>query len=96
MRSTARYPTQHASKYMQQLLKHFAHKVEVQYDETHGTAALMTGPAELWADAEGLTVTVTGEDAKAVIQARYTIDSHLVTFAHRENFTGLSWTVDPA
>lgn len=96
MRSTARYPTQHASKYLQQLLKHFGHKVEVQFDETHGTAALPPGPAELWADAEGLTVTVSGEDMKALIQARFVVDSHLVTFAHRENFSGLTWTVDPA
>ena len=94
--STARYPTAHASKYLQQLLKHFAHKVEVSFDETHGTAALGSGPAELWADAEGLTVRVTGEDAKAVIGARYVIDSHLVNFAFREGFFGLTWTVDPA
>jgi hypothetical protein len=48
------------------------------------------------ADPEGLTLRVTAEDAKALIQARYVIDSHLVNFAYREGFTGLDWQLDPA
>lgn len=96
IRSTARYPTEHASKYLQQLCKHFGHKVEVSFDDKQGTVALLPGPATLSADAETLTVTVTGEDMKSVIQARFVVDSHLVTFAHRENFAGLTWVVDPA
>lgn len=93
--TTARYPTAHASKYLQQLCKHFGHKVEVSYDESHGRAALPAGPAELDADAEGLTVRITAEDAKSLIQARFVIDSHLVTFAHREDFCGLHWLLEP-
>ncbi|WP_040644836.1 DUF2218 domain-containing protein [Rubellimicrobium thermophilum] len=91
MISTARYPTAHASKYLQQLCRHFAHKVEARCDGQSGHAALPTGPATLTADAEGLTVRVEAEDAKSLIQARFVIDSHLVTFAHREGFTGLDW-----
>lgn len=94
--STARYPTPHASKYLQQLCKHFAHKVEVSYDEHRGTAALLSGPAELVADAEGLSVSVTAPDLKGIITARYVIDSHLVTFAHREDFAGLTWSLETA
>lgn len=94
--STARYPTSHASKYLQQLCKHFSHKVEVDYDETKGRVALLAGPAEFTADAEALTVQIVAETAKAVIESRFVIDVHLVTFAHREGFTGLNWTVDAA
>ena len=94
--STARYATPHASKYLQQLCKHFAHKVEVSFDAHRGTAALLSGPAELAADAEALTVRVTAPDLKGIITARYVIDSHLVTFAHREDFAGLSWSLDGA
>ncbi|WP_438670576.1 DUF2218 domain-containing protein [Pseudogemmobacter sonorensis] len=54
MQSSARFPTSHGSKYIQQLCKHFAHKVEVSFDEHRGRAALPMGPAELVADAEGL------------------------------------------
>ena len=92
--TTARYPTAHAAKYLQQLCKHFAHKTEVTYDDQQGRVALEAGPAELWADAEALTLRITAADAKAMIQGRFVIDVHLVTFAHREGFTGLSWQVD--
>lgn len=94
--TTATYPTAHASKYLQQLCKHFAHKIEVSYDDTHGRAALQPGVVELSADANALSVRVESADAKDLIQARFVIDSHLVTFAHREGFTGFSWRMEDA
>lgn len=94
--TTARYPTENASKYLQQLCKHFAHKAEVTFDETTGRAALPPGLAELTADSTGLTIRIESADAKDLIQTRYVIDSHLVTFAHREGFTGLSWQIEHA
>lgn len=92
--STARYPTPNGSKYLQQLCKHFAHKIEVTYDAHQGQALLPSGQAQLSADAEGLTVQVSAEDVSGIIQARFVIDKHLVTFAHREGFSGLSWAMD--
>ena len=92
--SSARFETQNASRYMQQLLKHFAHKIEVSYDEKEGRAELGQGPAHLRADESGLTVQVSGEDLRAVIEARYVIDKHLVTFAFRDGFSGFSWSLD--
>lgn len=94
--TTAHYPTAHASRYLQQLCKHFAHKVQVSFDDTRGRAELPPGPAEMTADATGLSIRIVSEDARAMIQARFVIDSHLVTFAHREGFTGLLWKVEPA
>lgn len=94
--TTARYPTAHASKYLQQLCKHFAHKTEVEYDETKGHCALEAGPAELRAEEDALLVRVTAEDAKGLIQSRFVIDIHLVTFAHREGFLGLTWQFESA
>ncbi len=35
--STVRVPTQHASRYLQQLCKHWAHNLAVTFDETKGT-----------------------------------------------------------
>lgn len=94
--STAHYPTKNGSRYLQQLCKHFSHKAEVSFDETSGRAILACGVAELSADEQGLLVRLVAEDSKALIQARYAIDSHLVTFAHREAFTGMCWSVEPA
>jgi hypothetical protein len=91
--SRAHMATENASKYLVQLCKHFAHKVAVEHDDHQASFTLGSGPASMTADAQGLTVTVTGEDAKALIQARYVIDSHLVTFAFRENFSGFQWSV---
>ncbi len=93
--SSARFATPNGSRYLQQLCKHFAHKVEVTFDETSGRVTLPTGQAELQADAAGLTARVAGEDARAVIDLRYVIDKHLVTFAFREDFTGFAWGIDP-
>ena len=38
MREIGTFTTPNASKYLQQLCKHFAHKVDVEYDETRGKA----------------------------------------------------------
>ncbi|KUF11078.1 DUF2218 domain-containing protein [Pseudoponticoccus marisrubri] len=89
---TGRFETAHASKYLQQLCKHFAHKVEVSFDSETGTAALPAGPARLQAADGALTVTVTGADADALDRARHVIDSHLARFAFREGFETMDWT----
>jgi hypothetical protein len=93
MISIAFFPTQNAAKYMQQLCKHFAHKVEATCDDTRGDVALKDGPCVLTAEPDGLRVQVTAAAAKEIIEARFVIDIHLVTFAHRENFTGLTWVM---
>lgn len=92
--TTARMTTPHGAKYIAQLCKHFAHKVEVEWAETTGRAALPPGPAEMVVDAEGLSFRLQAEDARGIIQARFAIDSHLVIFAHRETFFGLDWVME--
>lgn len=92
--TSARYATAHGSKYLQQLCKHFAHKVEVVYDATSASVPLPSGAVTMTADAEALSVRIVAEDIKSMIQARFVIDSHLVPFAAREKFAGLAWQVD--
>lgn len=41
--TTATYPTQHGAKYIAQLCKHFGRKVEVEFDDLEGRAALPSG-----------------------------------------------------
>ncbi len=89
--TTARFATPHGSKYLQQLCKHFAHKVEVSFDDSAGRAKLPTGQVDLAADPEGLSVTLRAEGIREMIEARYVVDKHLATFAHREGFTGFQW-----
>ncbi|WP_145110389.1 DUF2218 domain-containing protein (plasmid) [Cereibacter azotoformans] len=90
--TTARYATPHAAKYLRQLGSHFAHKVEVQLEDHRATCTFLTGTAALVADEGALTVRIEAPDPKGLIQTRFVIDSHLVTFAFREAFTGLDWS----
>lgn len=93
-RSGARFETAHGSRYLQQLCKHFAHKLEVRYSETEAEAVLPTGTMRLRADAAGLHAEVTAEDLPGLIQARFVIDKHLVTFAFRDGFSGFPWALE--
>lgn len=90
--STGRFETSNASRYLQQLCKHFAHKVDVTYDETSGEVALPIGPARLRADSDALVVEVEAPDAAGLERAQGVIDSHLVRFAFREEFEKMDWT----
>lgn len=87
-----RFETPNGSKYLGQLCKHFAHKIEVEYDDTNGRADLPPGPAILSADAQGLSITITAEDEKGLGLARFIIEDHLKRFAFRENLTKLEWS----
>lgn len=92
--TSAHFPTASGSKYLQQLCKHLAHKVEVTMTPTDASADLPTGRMVLRADDTGLYAQVTAEDLPGIIQARFVIDKHLVTFAFREGFSGFAWTLD--
>jgi len=91
LESHARFETPNASKYLGQLCKHFAHKVEVEYDKTDGRAALPPGPATLKADDKGLSVTISAQNSEGLERAKFIIDDHLKRFAFREGLTGLDW-----
>ncbi len=93
MIAIAHYPSPNASRYVQQLAKHFAHKIEVQLDADSAEFTLQAGSVRLEAKDDMLLARVEAEDAKSLIDARYVIDKHLVIFAFREGFVGLEWKV---
>ncbi|NVK18446.1 MAG: DUF2218 domain-containing protein [Methylocystaceae bacterium] len=79
--------TDHASKYLQQLCKHFAHKVDVNYDKEAGFAALPPGPCTLKASATELYIYCQSDKTNALPISRSIVETHLVKFAWRENLT---------
>lgn len=93
--TTGHLKTPNASKYLQQLCKHFSHKIEVSFDETQGTAAFEMGTAHMTADATELTVVCTVQDAAAIPVVHHVIDSHLEKFAFREGIEAMAWTTIP-
>ena len=91
LHQTGTFQTPQASKYLQQLCRHFAHKVAVEYDASQGRAALPPGPAVLSATAELLRVEISAETEADLARARFIIDDHLKRFAFREGCEGMSW-----
>jgi len=79
--------TEHASKYLQQLCKHFAHKVDATYDKLNGFAALPPGPCTLKASDMELYIHCQSQDRDKLPMSRAIIETHLEKFAWREEFT---------
>lgn len=82
--SQARIATEHASKYLQRLCKHFAHKVSVDYDPASARVDFPFGGCRMAADADGLTIDCTSKSPEALARTQIVIDDHLARFAWRE------------
>jgi hypothetical protein len=85
------FATANASRYLQQLCKHFAHKVRVRFDTEQGEADLPPGLARLRATETVLLVEITADNEDGLTRARHVIDSHLERFAFRESFKTMDW-----
>ncbi|WP_281858939.1 DUF2218 domain-containing protein [Litoreibacter halocynthiae] len=83
--NTARISTTRASTYLQQLCKHFGHKVEVQFDPTSGHISFPFGQCDLSATQDNLDLTVSAETDADLSKTSRVIASHLERFAFREN-----------
>jgi len=91
--ATGSYTTENASKYLVQLCKHFAHKIDVEYSDTSGSCSFPMGTATMQADGKKLLVNIKVSDEEALKQVQHVIDIHLVKFAFRENFQNMEWSV---
>ncbi|QKV19003.1 DUF2218 domain-containing protein [Oricola thermophila] len=82
--STTTITTTRASTYLQQLCKHFAHKVPVEFTPDRGTITLPFGTCTLRADNTTLTMTTIakGDDLARMEQV---IGDHFARFSFREN-----------
>ncbi|GGB35631.1 hypothetical protein GCM10011380_26250 [Sphingomonas metalli] len=90
--SIARVPTLSASRYLQQLAKHWSHKMTVAFTPEEGTIDFPNGSRlAMRADSESLDVVLTvpaGEDAARM---RDVVASHLDRFAFREAPLTFDW-----
>jgi hypothetical protein len=83
--NNAKFTTERASAYLQQLCKHFGHKVEVQFDPKAGLIKFPFGLCDLTANQDVLDLTVNAETQSELTKACRVIGSHLERFAFREN-----------
>ncbi len=90
--SIARVPTHSASRYLQQLAKHWSHKMEVSFSEQEATIAFPNGATlGLRADSATLDVRLTVADDGDVARMRDVVASHLDRFAFREAPLTFDW-----
>ena len=82
--ATTIIPTAHASRYLQQLCKHFAHKIAVEFTPTDGSISFPMGTATLHADGQNLQIGVEVADPADLDRLKEVVVSHLVRFAFRE------------
>jgi hypothetical protein len=84
-RSTASIATEHASRYLQQLCKHFAHKRPVTFTPEQGQITLGAGECRLAAEDGALKLALEAADEAQLAQLQDVVVRHLVRFAFRED-----------
>ena len=84
-RSAAEIETDRASRYLQQLCKHFAHKRPVTFDPHAGRISLSAGDCALVAEDTTLRLSLTAADPEQMARLQDTVERHLLRFAFRED-----------
>ncbi|RUW19597.1 DUF2218 domain-containing protein [Mesorhizobium sp. M4B.F.Ca.ET.013.02.1.1] len=86
--SRADVATEHASRYLQQPCKHWAHKFPVEFDPHHGAIDLTSlGRTVMEADAKALHIAVAADDATSLERLETVVADHIKRFAFREELT---------
>ncbi len=89
--STARVPTEHASRYLQQLCKHWSHKFPAtSFDSAHGIVPFPQASCTFDATLDALVVRVEAP-ADDLARMEKVVAKHLLRFAFREELD-ISWT----
>lgn len=88
----ATVPTAHASRYLQQLCKHWAHKLEVSFTAERGVVTFSEGTvATMEAVPDGLAVGIAAPDLETLEQMKGVVARHLDRFAFREAPLPFDW-----
>ncbi|MBB4001209.1 DUF2218 domain-containing protein [Aurantimonas endophytica] len=85
LQSCAIVPTAHASRYLQQLCKHWSHKFQTEFTADAGRIALPLGEARLAAEADALTIDLKAKDDADLAVFKDVVAQHVERFAFQEN-----------
>jgi hypothetical protein len=88
---TARVPTENGARYLQQLCKHWSHKLDVHLSDNEGIVRFPDAVATMTAASDVLTVTVEAEDDETLQRMKGVVASHLDRFAFREAPLPFDW-----
>jgi hypothetical protein len=84
-------PTDSGWKYLQQLCKHWAHKLEVELGEQKGVVKFAEATAVMTSDDQALTVEIEANSPEVLERMRGVVSSHLDRFAFREAPLPFDW-----
>jgi uncharacterized protein len=88
----ARIPTASGAKYLQQLCKHWGHKLDVDLTDNKGIVRFPSAVATMEAGADALLVTIEAEEQETVERMKGVLASHLDRFAFREAPLPFDWS----
>ncbi|MBW8446337.1 MAG: DUF2218 domain-containing protein [Arenimonas sp.] len=83
--------TESGWKYLQQLCKHWSHKLDVELGERSGIVRFSEAVATMSADDEALTVEVEAASDEVLERMKGVMSSHLDRFAFREAPLPFDW-----
>jgi uncharacterized protein len=84
-------PTDSGWKYLQQLCKHWAHKLEVELGEQKGVVKFAEATAVMTSDDQALTVEIEANSPEVLERMKGVVSSHLDRFAFREAPLPFDW-----
>jgi len=91
--SEATVVTAAASRYLQQLCKHWSHKFAVEFTPQHGTIPFdASRVCTLNASADQLLLRIEAADQATLERTQDVLIDHLKRFAFREEFGDVHWT----
>jgi hypothetical protein len=91
--SQARISTALASRYLQQVCKHWSHKFVVEFTPDKGHIPFADGRVcDLDATPETLTLRAEAPDAEALERLQRVVEEHVKRFAFREELGEVQWT----
>lgn len=89
--ATTRFATENGQKYLIQLCKHFAHKIEVEQGDGSAELRFSCGTGYLRAGPDGLDIRVLSADGANLAETKSVVENHLLRFAFREEPRPLHW-----
>jgi hypothetical protein len=89
---SAKVPTANASKYIQQLCKHWSHRLEVELSDEKGVVRFPDAVVALEAHPDDLSVTIDAQEKETVERMKDVVASHLDRFAFREAPLKFDWS----
>lgn len=85
-------PTENSWKYLQQLCKHWAHKLKVELGEQQGIVKFSEATAVMISTPEALTVEIEAASDEVLERMKGVVANHLDRFAFREAPLPFEWT----